>query len=142
MDTQTSKRMNPSFPIVMTLVLVATVLASAASAKIARNTIDPTARISDGGRQVTVTGPVACDMGQRYEIRVTVTQRTTGAVAEGRASLTCAGGDQQWEARVTAQGAKTFEPGPATAVAVATTSDPGNTDDAHQWLVNITLEGR
>jgi len=24
---------------------------------------------------------------------------------------------------------------------MATTSDPANTDDAHQWLVNITLEG-
>jgi hypothetical protein len=33
-----------------------------------------------------------------------------------------------------------FEPGPATAVAFArTTTSPGQPDDAHQWLVNVTL---
>ena len=32
-----------------------------------------------------------------------------------------------------------FQEGPATAVAVALTTVRGETTDAHQWLVNITL---
>jgi len=137
----TKKRVSFLSAAALALILAAAFLAPATFARVTYNTIDSTARISDNGRQVLVTGPVTCDGGQRYEIRVTVTQRSTGAVAEGRATLTCTGAEQQWEVRATAQGAKTFEEGPATAVAMATTSDPANTDDAHQWLVNITLEG-
>jgi hypothetical protein len=33
----------------------------------------------------------------------------------------------------------TFEEGPTTAVAVGRTTSRGETTDAHQWLVNITL---
>ena len=39
--------------------------------------------MADKGRQVTVTGPIAVTTGERTELRVTVTQRSTGAVAEG-----------------------------------------------------------
>jgi hypothetical protein len=70
---------------------------------------------------------------------VTVTQRATGAVAEGSTVISCTGAEQQWEIRASTQGKKMFEAGPAIAVAVASTSRPGDTDDAHQWLVNITL---
>ncbi len=70
---------------------------------------------------------------------MTVTQRSTGAVAEGRGFVTCTGDTLQWEVRATTQGKETFEEGPATAVAFASTSERGDTDDAHQWLVNITL---
>jgi hypothetical protein len=68
-----------------------------------------------------------------------VTQRSTGAVAEGRAFITCSTDTLQWEVRASTQGQETFEEGPATAVAFAASSDRGDTDDAHQWLVNITL---
>jgi len=116
-------------------------LAPVSWGRIAYNTIDSVARIGDNGRQVIVTGPIECDGGQRSDLRVTVTQRTTGAVAEGRTVITCSGGQQQWEVRASTQGNKTFEAGPAIAVALATTSIAGETDDAHQWLVNITLTG-
>jgi len=46
-------------------------------------------------------------------LRVTVTQRTTGAVAEGRTLITCTGGVQQWEVHAATQGKNTFEEGPA-----------------------------
>jgi hypothetical protein len=36
-------------------------------------------------------------------------------------------------------GAKRFPPGPAIAVALAHTTDRGKTNDAHQWLVPVTL---
>ena len=47
---------------------------------------------------------------------------------------------QQWEIRASTEGAESFEEGPAVAVALGTTSNAGETDDAQQWLVNITLE--
>ena|SRR5687768_2662058 len=42
-------------------------------------------------------------------------------------------------ARVRAGSPKRFEPAPAIAVALAHTTDRGKTNDAHQWLVPVTL---
>jgi len=92
-----------------------------------------------------VTGPIALGdgtvllAGARAELRVTVTQRSTGAVAEGVAFLTSTGALQQWEVEARAEGGVSFEAGPATAVALARSSLGGKATDAHQWLVNITL---
>lgn len=71
----------------------------------------------------------------------TVTQRSTGAVAEGHTRITCTGDIQQWEVHASTQGQETFEEEPATAVALGRTTDRGETTDAHQWLVDITLVG-
>lgn len=97
--------------------------------------------MSDDGRQVILTGPFACSEGERGHLRVTGTQRSTGAVAEGRTLDTCTGGSQQWEVEATIRGQETFAEGAATAVAIGTTTDRGATTDAHQWLVEITLVG-
>jgi hypothetical protein len=71
---------------------------------------------------------------------VTVTQRTTGTVAEGGAILTGTGTTNHWEIEAAVQGNETFEAGAATATAIAVTSAAGGqATDAHQWLVNITL---
>jgi hypothetical protein len=48
------------------------------------NTIDPVAVGADHGQHILVTGPIACTAGERAQLRVTVTQRATGAIAEGR----------------------------------------------------------
>ena len=72
---------------------------------------------------------------------MTVTQRSTGAVAEGRTLITCTGNIQQWEIHASTQGNETFQDGPATAVAIARTTSRGEATDAHQWLVAITLVG-
>ena len=110
------------------------------------NTIDPVAIVTDHGRHIIVTGPIACTRGEKAYLEVTVTQRATGAVAEGRTQITCTGeilpGDiLQWEVHAATQGKDTFGEGPATAVAIARTSERGHITDAHQWLVNITLVG-
>lgn len=77
---------------------------------------------------------------QTADLQVTLTQRTTGAVAAGRIFFPCTPTVQQWEVEVRARGKEIFEPGAATAVAVARTLVAGGeSDDAHQWLVNITL---
>ncbi len=122
MSIQLSKKRAGVLSLTAALLIVAgALLAPVASARIIFNTIDSTARISDNGRQITLTGPVTCDGGQRLDLRVTVTQRSTGAVAEGRAEITCEGGQQHWEVRASTQGAKTFVAGPAVATALATT---------------------
>src|SRR5262245_27401607 len=87
------------------------------------------------------TGPVACTAGERSFLRVTVTQRTTGAYAEGSTRVVCSGETEHREIHAVAQGDQTFEEGPATAVALDRTIARGTITDAHQWLVEITLVG-
>ena len=108
-------------------------------AGVALNTIDPVAVVTDDGRQLMITGPIACTTADRATLHVTVTQRTTGAVAQGRTRFTCTGDVQQWEVRVKSLGKRTFTEGIATAVALARTTAEGESTDAHQWLVEVTV---
>jgi hypothetical protein len=106
------------------------------------NTIDPVALVTENGRHILVTGPIVCTAGELATLRVTVTQRVTGAVAQGRVRLTCTGAFQNWAVPIARQGRGTFQNGPATAVALARTSVRGAPTDAHQWLVELTLSGQ
>lgn len=110
-----------------------------AFAGITANTIDPVAVLANHGQTLLLNGPVECTAGERAWLRVTVTQRTTGAMAVGRTRFTCTGTPRQWAVQAAIQGHATFADGPATAVAVARTRDHGEATDAHQWSVNITL---
>jgi hypothetical protein len=137
----TKKRMKYLAPAAMVMTLVGVFAVPRAFARITANTIDPVASVTDHGRHLIVTGPIECTEGERAYLRVTVTQRATGAVAEGRTLVTCTGNAQQWEVHASVQGEETFQEGPATATASARTTDRGKTTDAHQWLVDITLVG-
>lgn len=119
--------------------LAAALVAGTAVARIVRNTIDPLAFLTDAGRGVIVTGPITCTPRERVFLSVTVTQRSTGAFAEGRGVSTCTGEPQQWEVAAPVKGRATFADGPAIAVAVARSTDHGTATDAHQWLVDVTL---
>ena len=134
----TEQRWSYLAPAAIVMILCAPV----AVARILTNTIDPVATVTGDGRQIVVTGPLRCGEGQRVSIGVTVSQRSTGAVAEGETQLICTGDTQHWEVRASIRGAQTFQEGPATAVAVARTNDRGVADDAHQWLVNIALAAK
>ena len=114
-------------------------VARTAFARVVFNTIDPVGIVADKGRHLTVTGPLAATAGDRVELQVTVTQRSTGAVAEGHTFFAGTGTTNQWEVEARAQGGAVFEAGAATAVALARTTVGGKATDAHQWLVNITL---
>jgi hypothetical protein len=103
------------------------------------NTVNTTATVSDDGRKLVVNGPFTCTQREWMDLRVTVTQRTTGAVAEGHARFEGSTSSQHWEVKIAAHGDASFEPGAATVVAFATTSLDGDVTDAHQWLVNVTL---
>ncbi|MGH8550465.1 MAG: hypothetical protein ACRERU_18060 [Methylococcales bacterium] len=104
------------------------------------NTIAPVAIVTDNGRHIIATGPISCTEGERAYLRVTVTQRSTGAAAEGQTPITCTGIDhiQQWEVHASTPGKTSLEEGSATAVALARTADRRDITDAYQWLVAIT----
>ena len=123
-----------AFVVLSSLLITRTVLA-----KVAFNTIDTVGIVTDKGRQVTVTGPIAVTAGERTELRVTVTQRSTGEVAEGVIFFTGTGQTNQWEITAVAEGRAAFQAGPATVVGLARSSINGQATDAHQWLVNVTL---
>ena len=108
-------------------------------AGIALNTIDAVAHQTEDGRQIVVTGPIVCTAGERVTLRVTVTQRSTGAVGQGHTRFTCTGALQQWEVWITHGKKAAFAYGVATAVAFARTTAQGTPTDAHQWLVEVTV---
>ena len=126
-------------PVIAAGLLLGVVAVPLSWAKIMINTIDPVAVGTEGGRHVVVTGPITCTLGERAYLSVTLTQRTTGATAEGTTLVTCTDVIEQWSVDAVVKGKQGFEPGPAVAVAVATTVQRGTTSDAHQWLVNVTI---
>ena len=113
--------------------------ASKAYARLAANTIYPTAVIARNGRHITVTGPVTGTAGELGFQRVTVSPRSTGAVAEGYTVIKLSGSSQQWEVQATTLGETRFDVGPTTAVAICQTRNWREATDAHQWLVNVDL---
>ncbi len=118
----TKKHMKCLVSAAMVLTLAGVFVAPTAFARVVGNTIDPVAIVTDNGHHIIATGPIACTEGERAYLRVTVSQRATGAVAEGRSLITCTGNTQQWEVHASTQGNETFEQGPATAVAIARTT--------------------
>jgi hypothetical protein len=126
-------------PAAILLAVAGVFVARTAFARITYNTIDPVAIVTDNGRHIIVTGPLRCDQIEWGDQQVTVTQRETGAVAEGRTLIACTTTVQQWEVHAFTQGHATFQEGPATAVAFCRSSVRGTATDAHQWLVDITL---
>jgi hypothetical protein len=124
------------------LTLAALFVSPLAFARIMGNTIDPVAVVTDNGRLVIATGPITCTRGEQAFLRVTVTQRATGAVAEGRGRIVCTGNNQQWQVHAATQGQATFGEGAAVAIAIARTASRGEITDAHQWLVDVTLVGQ
>jgi hypothetical protein len=116
-------------------------IARTAFAKVVINTIDPVAGLSEHGRHVELTGPLqVLPAGERVVLRVTVTQRSTGASAEGETQFVATGDLQHWAVQAQTMGRQAFAPGPARATALAlTVAKGGEVTDAHQWLVDITL---
>jgi hypothetical protein len=58
---------------VLVLTVGGMLAARTAFARITANTMNPVAIVTDGGRHLIVTGPVACTAGERFHVRVTVT---------------------------------------------------------------------
>ena len=127
-------------PAALGLTLAGVFITRTAFARIVRNTIDPVASVSEHGRCLALTGPLQVTAGERVVLRVMVSQRTTGAVAEGENLFKGNGNEEQWAVKARTFGRQRFEPGSATATALALTiARGGEVTDSHQWLVDITL---
>jgi hypothetical protein len=118
-------------PLVVALTAIAmTALAAPASAGVSFNTIDRKTTLDADGRIVAATGPIRCSAVERATIRVTVTQRRTGAVAEGTWQGRCGRTTRTWTAkRFALRGAATFQPGAARACALGVTRRAGQATD-------------
>lgn len=128
---------------VTALVAALTALAGRASAGVSFNTIDREAAIEDGGHVAEITGPIRCTAAERATIRVIVSQRSTGAVAEGRWRGTCRRTTRTWTAkRFVLEGSATFRPGAAQACALAVTRRATSVTDAKQWCRAVRLVPR
>jgi hypothetical protein len=127
-------------PFVTTLVAASIALAAPASAGVVLNTIDRDVSLDGAGRVVAVTGPIRCTEAERASIRVTVTQRATGAVSEGRWRGTCRRTTTTWTAkRFVRHGSAAFRPGTARACALGVTRRAGTVTDAKQWCEAVRL---
>ena len=73
------------------------------------------------------------------QIHVTVTQRSTGAVAEGNWKGECTGAAQTWWTDAVTRGSTVFEPGEAQGVGFGVTLNRGKTTDRIQWLDEVSL---
>ncbi len=103
------------------------------------NTINPVAILKSKGREVVVSGPAQCDQGESFEMRVTVTQESTGAMAAGECEGACTGRVQKWEVTAIVQGDALFEEGPAEASALHCNQRDGKASSAHQWCKDIVV---
>jgi len=100
---------------------------------------DPTLEVNDNGRRVFVTGTVDCTAGGKVQIHVSITQSSTGAVAEGNWKGECTGSLQTWVTDAVVHGSGELEAGDAQGVGLGITSSSGKSTDALQWLNEITL---
>jgi hypothetical protein len=93
----------------------------------------------NGDRAVLISGPIACSAGEIVRIRATVSQVSTGAVAEGIWSRQCTGTMLQWHitARVT-DGAQ-LRAGGADGVGLAIIRHHRTPVSAVQWISPLTL---
>ncbi len=134
------------FPAVRVAVAAAVLLmvvgaADPAAAIIRRRTITPEVDtglpIRTEGHHVSMTGPMACDPGENWEVTADLAQR--GKRGGGRSEGVCRGDIQEWVVRVVGEDDRTFEPGDARGCAVLRTLRNGAETDRHQWCNDIEL---
>jgi hypothetical protein len=123
------------------MALLVGVLVGPSDAIIRRRTITPEVDtglpIRADGRQVSMTGPMACDPGENWEVTGTLTQ--AGSRGGGRAEGVCRGDIQEWVVRIAVEGGVRFEPGAARACAVLRTLRTAAETDRHEWCNDIVL---
>jgi len=97
---------------------------------------DPYALLSVDGRQVAATGPIDCAdyPNEHPQYRVTLTQPSTGAMAEQRWDRACTDALQQsgWTVTLLDARGAAFQPGDAELVVL-------DYDSTHQWINQVQL---
>lgn len=109
----------------------------------ASRTISPDFRsnlvLTADGEHIIAKGHVGCTAGEEYIIRATITQASTGAVAEGQTQAECTGDKQRWKARTDVLAPNEFVLGPVLACGLIRTHKGNSYTDAWQWCETVTL---
>ena len=103
------------------------------------NTINAEAHVRHNGREILVEGPIRCDKRETLRLRVTISQKATGAIAEGDTEEAATGGFQCWEVVAKCRGEAVFEEGWAQASVLGTTWLKGRITDVAQWAGDLVL---
>jgi hypothetical protein len=111
-----------------------------AGAIAASSTVSDSARLAAGGRALQVGGVVRCSACRGFTLGATVSQRGSGAIAQGGVRCTCDGVAEHWLLTARAREGTTFRRGPArVCVWVTARSQGGEAIDARQWCESVTL---
>jgi hypothetical protein len=100
---------------------------------------DPAGVLTNGGGVVQVSGPIACRAGDSVRIRATVSQLSTGVVAEGVWSKRCTGTELRWHITAIVTDGVHFSAGRAEGVGLAIIRRHGMPGSAVQWIRQLAL---
>lgn len=104
-----------------------------------RTTIAATAKRSDAGRTLRVTGQVRCASCTRLAIAVTVSQRS-GALAQGGVRCVCRAASERWTIVARVRDGVELRAGRARICTwIVARGSQGTPIDAHQWCRDVTL---
>ena len=95
------------------------------------------------GRSVLIETALACDPGEFFQLRVTLTQKSTQALMEGRTHGECTGSISSFTVSLQdPHSDSVVEPGAARALGLVITrdGDTGEVTDAHQWQKDLVIE--
>jgi hypothetical protein len=101
---------------------------------------DRAALLTSGGGTVRVSGPITCSAGDSVSIRATVSQASTGAVAEGLWSKRCTGTLMHWHITAIGTDGAHFSAGGADGAGLAIIRRHGMPGSAIQWIRPLTLK--
>jgi hypothetical protein len=123
-------------------VLMLLALATVAIADIEEGEFDDDGFVSSDGRHVTTQVSLECDEGERYFLRLTITQDESGALAQARQPGECTEDDMDVVVSAPARGKTLFEANEETeACALVRTRDKSEISDAEQFCeVDINLD--
>lgn len=95
--------------------------------------------LAGAGARVRMSGPVECPVNDRVTIRATVSQLSTGAVAEGVWSKRCTGTVLHWHITAIVSDGVHLRAGRADGAGLAVIRDHGVPASAIQWIRPLTL---
>jgi hypothetical protein len=105
-----------------------------------KTVIDVEARLDTKPKILSLTGRIGCDGCEGYTVGVTVTQRRSGALAQGGVICKCPGSASTWLVRARIRGDGRLVEGPARACAWAISrGEGGRPTDALQWCRTVRV---
>lgn len=100
---------------------------------------DRSGTIAADGGAVTVSGPIRCPAGYTVRLRATVSERATGAVAEGFWSKNCTGASQHWNLTAKVTDGVSLKAGGACGGGLAIIRRHGKAVSTRQWIGELSL---